>query len=177
MPILEIKHHPFVALRQKAEPVEKKLLKNSEFKQFSQNLMETLENKYPLGAGLAANQVGKLVRVFAVNLEIEKDQFMKQIFINPKVIHQSNETAIGWEGCLSFPDQWGKVRRAVSITVKALDPAGHTFEVDAANFYARLLQHEIDHLDGILFIDKLESELVDTARFEELMRREEEKVG
>ena len=177
MSALEIKHYPFVTLRQPAAAVDKSTVKSAGFKHFTQNLMETLEGKYPLGAGLAANQVGKLLRVFAVNLEIEKDQFMKQVFINPEIVEKSANTEVAWEGCLSFPDQWGQVRRSISVKVRALNPAGQSFESQATNFYARLLQHEIDHLDGVLFIDKLESDLVDTARFEELVRQEQEKVG
>lgn len=181
MALLEIKQSPFETLRQKAEKVTKNDLKDPAFQKLLDDLMETLENEYPMGAGLAANQIGTLKRFFAVNVEVGENAFLKQIFINPEIFEKSQQTDLDWEGCLSFvneegePDQWGLVRRATNVKLRAWDREGNTIEVKAGEFYARLLQHELDHLDGVLFIDKLESKLLSTEELDELMEKQAEK--
>jgi len=86
---------------------------------------------------------------------------------------------VDWEGCLSFngpedtPDQWGKVKRSNNIKVKCLDRDGNTLTFTAKDFYARLILHEIDHLNGVLFIDKLASKLLNTEELEEILGGEE----
>lgn len=180
MALLKIVQHPHDTLRKTATAVDNKTIASSEFQQFLDNLLETLENEYPLGAGLSANQVDKLWRVFVVNLEIESGKFLKTFFINPTITAFSKTTDTDWEGCLSFadkdgsPDQWGLVRRASSITVSAQNRDGETFTINANEFLARLIQHETDHLNGVLFIDKVESGLLSTAELEDLIELEEE---
>lgn len=183
MALLNIIQYPHDTLRKTATKVKQETIASSEFQQFLDNLLETLENEYPLGAGLSANQVDKLWRVFVVNLEIESGKFLKTFFINPHITASSKETDTDWEGCLSFadkdgsPDQWGLVRRAKSITVTAQNREGETFTINANEFLSRLIQHETDHLNGVLFIDKVESELLTTAELEDLIEIEEENIS
>ncbi len=180
MALKTIVQYPHEALRKIAKEVTEEQLKSNEFQQELDNLMETLENEYPLGAGLSGNQINSLYRMFVINMEIDNGQFLKQFFINPEIVSFSTQTDIDWEGCLSFngpngtPDQWGQVERATTIKVKFIDRQGRQQEFMASNFYARLIQHETDHLNGILFIDKLESELVNTVELDKILKAETE---
>ena len=180
MSVLTIVQYPTPVLRQLAEEVDEDVLASNDFAQFANNMMETLESYGPLAVGLSANQVGVLHRIFIINLEVREGEFLKQYFVNPKITSFSKETDLDWEGCLSFngpegtPDQWGKVRRATDIVVEAQNLRGDKFKVNAKDFYARLIQHELDHLNGVLFIDKLESELLDTQQLEKMLSEEPE---
>ena len=168
---LDIVIHPYDSLRATAEEVTTSDLMSVETQQFIDDLMETLEDKFPLGAGLSANQVDVLKRIFVINLELDNGMLIKQVFVNPKIELSSDETGIDWEGCLSFPDQWGQVVRPKTVRISAWDRHGDDFEINASNFYARLLQHELDHLNGDLFIDKLESELIDTKELDTIVEK------
>ncbi len=106
------------------------------------------------GVGLAAPQIGESVRVLVAEYE---DQHVA--FINPEIIKRSEEEILGTEGCLSIPGYVGDdVSRAASVTVKGRDPRGKEIRVKAEGWFARILQHEIDHLDGILYIDRIPKE-------------------
>ncbi len=112
------------------------------------------------GIGLAAPQVGELKRIIAVHLvkersPEEKSKTLPQVFINPKIIKKSKETVIDEEGCLSFPGLFLKIKRAKEVEVEALSEKGEKIHLKAEGLPARILQHEIDHLDGILFIDRI----------------------
>lgn len=102
------------------------------------------------GIGLAAPQVGELKRIIVVQTEKGSE-----IFINPKIIKKSKETIIDEEGCLSFPGLFLKIKRAKEVEIEALNERGEKIQVRAEGLPARIFQHEIDHLDGILFIDRL----------------------
>jgi peptide deformylase len=106
------------------------------------------------GVGLAAPQVGADVRITVIDCsEPESDRALR-VFINPEIIHK--EGSLVWEeGCLSIPGVFSNVKRARRVTVRALDRDGEAFEVDADELLAVCLQHEIDHLDGVLFLDHL----------------------
>lgn len=104
------------------------------------------------GVGLAAAQVGWDAQLFVLNITGEKDDEM--VFVNP-VIFETDGSATEEEGCLSVPGVFGKVKRAEHIRVKAFDLEGHEFEVEGDGLLARAVQHEIDHLNGTLFISKL----------------------
>jgi peptide deformylase len=102
------------------------------------------------GIGLAAPQVGRTERLAVIDLG--EDPF---VIINPEIVQSSSGRAKGEEGCLSIPDIYADVERPKSVTVRALDREGKQFERDATDLLARCLQHEIDHLDGKLFLDYL----------------------
>lgn len=137
-----------------------------EIKQISQDLLETgVAHKNPEAAGLAAPQIGHNVRVILVRdfkllPKTEKLVVTNTIMINPKIISKSKETDIDWESCLSIPNMYGKVKRHSSIKVIFLDENGKEHKIKASNFFARVIQHEIDHLDGILFTEKLFGKLI-----------------
>lgn len=104
------------------------------------------------GVGLAANQVGVLWRIITfTNPEEQKDQ----VLINPQIVHLSEEREKDEEGCLSFPDIYDQVERAKKVVVKGWDLEGKEITIEGEGLLARILQHEIDHLDGILFVDRL----------------------
>jgi peptide deformylase len=110
------------------------------------------------GQGLAAPQVDVLERVIVVELpEDEEDDQSGKLFalVNPEIVRAEGEEE-GEEGCLSIPGWWGEVKRATFVTVKAQDAKGKWLRIKAYDMLARVLQHEIDHLDGILFIDRIE---------------------
>lgn len=103
------------------------------------------------GIGLAAPQIGKNIRVAIVQLDPEDDVLE---LINPEIIFHEGEN-IDVEGCLSLPHQYGTVKRYETIVVRYFDREGDEYELEADDYFARAIQHEIDHLNGILFIDKM----------------------
>jgi peptide deformylase len=113
------------------------------------DLLETM--RYAPGIGLAANQVGVPLRVAVIELEEKVTEL-----INPQVVKSSGEV-LDWEGCLSIPGFVAEVTRAARVTVKAQDRHGKEFRIKGEELLARALQHEIDHLNGVLYIDYLES--------------------
>ena len=116
------------------------------------DMLDTLHNT-PNGGAIAANQVGVLRRLVVVDL----GEGVYQL-VNPEILELSGEQ-YSVEGCLSFPGTWGMVRRPQHITVRALDEQGNEVTIDAEGFLAKCLCHEIDHLDGKVFIDKIEEML------------------
>ncbi len=132
-------------LRKVSEPV----LDIKAHKALIEDLKENL--LYHSGLGLAAPQIWENVRIIAV-LSREDEPV---IYVNPEIIYLSKEKVIDEEGCLSFPDIFGKVLRANKVKVRALNENGEQVEVEEEGYYARAFQHEIDHLDGKLFIDRI----------------------
>jgi peptide deformylase len=126
------------------------------------DLLETMRDAP--GIGLAANQIGVPLRVAVIELEEKVTEL-----INPQIVRASGEV-IDWEGCLSIPGFVAEVKRAAKVTVKAQDRHGKEFRIKGEELFARALQHEIDHLNGILYIDYLES-------LEELVRVGEHPSG
>lgn len=147
MAILDVLSFPDERLRTVAKPVEEV---NDEIKQLVSDMFETMKDEN--GIGLAATQVNRHVQV--VVMDVSEDQSEPRVFINPEIIRKDGVT-ISEEGCLSVPGNYAKVERAESITVKALDADGKTFELDAEGLLAICIQHELDHLKGKLFIDYL----------------------
>ena len=144
------------------KPAEKIREFDAETKKLITDLLDTLRDaKDPEGAGLAAPQIGVLKRALIArrfyrdpdNPEIELSK--EYVFVNPKIISSSEELVSGMEACLSIPDTYGLVERPKKIKVKALDEHGEVVRKTLTGFMARIVQHEIDHLDGILFTDKL----------------------
>lgn len=110
------------------------------------------------GIGLAANQVGLPYRFFIVNCAADRDEPDEEfVFINPEILRRKGSVE-GEEGCLSLPELYGDVSRAEEIVVEAFDLDGQGFEVECSDIFARVIQHETDHLDGVLFIDRMSDE-------------------
>ncbi len=151
-------------VRQKAKKVGKV---DAPIRTLIRDLIETM--RAAPGVGLAAPQVGVPLRVAVV--EVEKTLYA---MVNPEIIEYSKETQASPEGCLSIPGYWAEVARAMTVRVRALDRKGKRFTVSAEGFLARAFQHEIDHLDGKLYLDRLPS-LDLLRRVEEL--EEEEKAA
>ena len=107
------------------------------------------------GIGLAAIQVGEPIRMLVIDLAKEGEPKAPQIFINPEVVESSDERSIYEEGCLSIPDYYAEVERPAKVRVKFVDERGQPQEIEAEGLLATCLQHEIDHLDGVLFIDHI----------------------
>ncbi len=144
MSILDIRVLGDPILRQATTPVE---TVTDELRQLAKDMFATMH--HARGIGLAAPQVGRTERITVVEID---DQPL--VLVNPQVLNAAGR-AKGEEGCLSIPDIYGDVERPRSVTVRAQDLEGKTFEIEATDLLARCLQHEIDHLDGKLFIDYL----------------------
>jgi len=138
------------ALRQISAPVRKV---NKEIVKLIQNMTSTMNENS--GCGLAAPQVGVLKRVIVVLLNQQTDQEVLLPMINPEIIFQSKQTYIDTEGCLSVPGYFDEVSRYENIIVKFLDKKGREQTLKLADLNARVVQHEIDHLNGVLFVDKV----------------------
>ncbi|WP_075217692.1 peptide deformylase [Mongoliimonas terrestris] len=107
------------------------------------------------GIGLAAIQVGAPLRIVTIDVSRDDDARVPQVFINPEVLSVSEETSTYEEGCLSIPEYFEEVERPSRVTVRYRDLTGETKEVEAEGILATCLQHEIDHLNGVLFIDHI----------------------
>ncbi len=134
-------------LRQKAEPVAEI---TDEIRALIRDMFDTMVAED--GVGLAAPQVGKNLRLFVV----KADDGIERAFINPQIIATSQELVSYEEGCLSIPKIYEEVVRPEKITVQALNERGRRITLDADGFLARVIQHEYDHLDGVLFIDRID---------------------
>ena len=152
MTMLKILHFPDKKLRQKALPVQEF---TDEIKQHIQNMFETMYNT-PNTAGLAAVQMNILHRIIVIDLSPNKDQPL--CLVNPEITWKSEEKTFNEEGCLSVPGGiYEPVERSKEIEFKALDSNGKEYSMRTDGFLAACVQHEIDHLDGILFVDYLSS--------------------
>ncbi len=144
--------HP--VLRQTARPVERSEIKDPRFQKFIDDMIETM-HEYS-GVGLAGPQVHEGLRLFVAMLD-DDDQAEASVIINPVITPSDARIVEGWEGCLSIPEVRGRVPRAPKIVVQALDRRGRTVEIEAEDLAARVIQHETDHLDGLLFLDRMKS--------------------
>lgn len=133
-------------LRQKAEPIEEI---NEEIVQLANDMIASLNPKE--GIGLAGPQVGVMKRIFIVHVEGDEPR----VFINPSIIGTSQDEVFYEEGCLSIPGVWADIKRPSVIQVQAWNEKGKPFRVEAKGIMARVIQHEYDHLEGILFVDRL----------------------
>ncbi|MEO9339190.1 peptide deformylase [Mesorhizobium sp. SB112] len=117
---------------------------------------DMLETMYDApGIGLAAIQIGEPIRLLVIDLAKEDEEPAPQVFINPEVVDTSDERSTYEEGCLSIPDYYAEVERPAAVHVKFLDRNGKEQEIFADGLMATCLQHEIDHLNGVLFIDHI----------------------
>ncbi|MBI4550089.1 MAG: peptide deformylase [Candidatus Omnitrophica bacterium] len=147
MATLEVRTYPDPVLSQVSLSVEE-LTEND--RQFIRDLVDTMY-EYD-GVGIAAPQVGVLKRIIVVSPNAEKGK--ETVYLNPRILEEEGEE-IGLEGCLSLPGISGEVKRAQSIRVEAQDLDGRKLEFRVKGFEARVIQHELDHLNGKLFIDRL----------------------
>jgi peptide deformylase len=147
MAILPIRTLPEPVLRQKSKRVSNI---DSSIHKLIENMRETMHATR--GVGLAAPQVGTLLRLIVIGIPEEEDI----VLINPQIIRRSGERLVD-EGCLSVPGYVGQIKRAESVTAKGRDQNGKEIRIKADNLLAQALEHEIDHLNGILYIDHLES--------------------
>jgi peptide deformylase len=158
--VLEIIKYPDRKLAQ----ISQKAAFDTDLKALVQNMLDTINSfKDPQAAGLSAIQVGFPVRVLIARDLISNkvdgngphEVFKDIVLINPKFVSYSNEEELDWEGCLSFPDLYGKVWRARKVKLKYQNLQGEEQRLTATNFLARVIQHEMDHLDGVTFNTKI----------------------
>lgn len=162
MAILEILTIPDPRLKQVSEPVD---VFDDELRSFLADLEET-RLAGPGAVGIAAPQVARFQRILIMDISKMKKPVPNHghlVLINPEISHWEGYD-MGREGCLSVPDYTGNVIRATSIQLKAQDPYGNALEYSMSGFEARALQHEMDHLDGMLFIDRVVSRRTDLFR-------------
>jgi peptide deformylase len=171
---MQIVQYPHPALRYKSVPITEISLELRDIVRQMFDLMYAAE-----GIGLAANQVALPYRLFILNLTGKREEpDQEHVFINPEIVKRKG-TQEAEEGCLSFPKLYGKIRRADEIVVEAFDLDGQGFELTVDDLASRAIQHETDHLDGKLFIDRLsESDLREMQSkitdFDALFRRQQE---
>jgi peptide deformylase len=154
MTILEIVTLPQAILRHKARKVSDF---GPDFQALVDDMVETM--RQAPGVGLAAPQVNESIRLIVVEYGDEEDEEIPPklyILANPEITSFSEDTLVGTEGCLSIPGIQGDVERSIAVTVKGLNRHGRPMTVKAKGWLARIFQHEIDHLDGILFVDRAE---------------------
>ncbi len=149
MALRTILEYPDPRLREVAKPVTQV---DDEVRQMVEDMAETMYAAP--GVGLAATQIGVLLRVFVIDIAAEDEPSDLRVFINPEIV--STEGQQSWnEGCLSFPGVSEEIKRAENVMVRALDEHGKAFELQTDGLLAVAIQHENDHLDGVLMIDKL----------------------
>ena len=154
MSILKVARMGHPVLRQRARPLDKSNLRDPFVQKLIEDMFETMHEYH--GVGLAAPQVHESVRIF-VGLLDEADDSEPIAIVNPEIVPVGDAKADGREGCLSIPEIYGVVPRYTAITLTGLDRAGRPIELPLKDFPARVAQHETDHLDGILFLDRMTS--------------------
>lgn len=149
--------HPIVREQCDEYPVE--MIGSDSFDRLIEDMFESMRN-YD-GVGLAAPQVQEPYRLVVYELsDTERYDSVDEtipatVLVNPEITDRSDSTLTDWEGCLSLPELRGEVPRSEKVTVRALNSEGESFTHEASGFEARIIQHEIDHLDGTLFVDRM----------------------
>ena len=141
---------PDPILRKKCQPLEKV---DDNVKKLMNDMLETMYNAP--GIGLAAVQIGILKRVVVIDISKEKEKKDPLFLVNPQILHKSNETSVYEEGCLSLPGHFAEIERPAQCVLKYIDFNGKENELKANGLLATCIQHEVDHLNGVLFIDYL----------------------
>jgi peptide deformylase len=156
MSILKVARMGHPVLRAPTKVLDKSSLRQPLLQKLIDDMIDTMFEYH--GVGLAAPQVHEGVRLFVGLLDEEpRPESDPVALINPEIVPQGTTTEEGWEGCLSIPDIRGMVPRYTDILVRALDREGKPIELRLKNFAARVAQHETDHLDGVLFFDRMTS--------------------
>lgn len=161
MPALKVAKLGNPVLRQIAEPVDLEALtgpRNSEIQQFMDDLIDTMRQE--VGVGIAAPQVARSIQIIVVEYEENErypgeNEIPLMVLVNPTITWMSEEKIQGWESCLSLIDLRGLVTRSKEVTVEAYTRDGEKIVIDASGFMAVVLQHEIDHLAGKVFLDRM----------------------
>ena len=141
---------PDPLLRENSAPIERF---DAELERFSKDMLETMYDAP--GIGLAAIQVGEPRRMLVIDVAGKDEDQAPLVFTNPEIVARSDEMSIYEEGCLSIPDYYAEVERPAKVTVSYQDISGERKEMEAEGLLATCLQHEIDHLNGVLFIDHI----------------------
>jgi peptide deformylase len=158
MAILKVARLGHPVLRQPAKPVPAEVIRNPEVQRFIDDMIATMR-EYD-GAGLAANQVHTLRQIAVIEVDTnarypDAPSIPLMVVINPVVTPLAEEMEDGWEGCLSVPDMRGLVPRFTSVRLSCLDREGPPVDLIAKDFFARVIQHETDHLQGIVYVDRM----------------------
>lgn len=154
---LDIRYDPDPVLREKAKRIK---TFDGALRKLAADMLETMHEN--AGVGLAAPQIGLSMRLLVAEYVPDKEDVesgergFKVILCNPEIVKSSEDMETGLEGCLSIPGWVGDVPRHVSVTVKGQTPEGKEVRLKADHYFARVLQHEIDHLNGVLFTDRIE---------------------
>jgi peptide deformylase len=156
MSILKVARMGHPVLRTRARALERKQIRTVPVQKLIDDMIDTMVEYH--GVGLAAPQVHEGLRIFVAALDDgEEKDAPPMALINPEITPVGPEMVEDWEGCLSIPDIRGRVPRAREIVVRAFDRDGERLELRAHDFSARVIQHETDHLDGVLFFDRMKS--------------------
>ena len=163
MSILKVARMGHPVLRAKTRPIERGDIKTAAIQKLIDDMLDTMAEYH--GAGLAGPQVHEGLRLFVAVLDAGEDGEAGEngkhdepyVIINPEISIVGSDIVEDWEGCLSIPDVRGRVPRAREINVRALDRHGERLQLSAHDFAARVIQHETDHLDGVLFFDRMRS--------------------
>jgi len=160
MSILKVAHMGHPVLREKAKPIEPAAIATPSVRQLIDDMIETMREYH--GIGLAAPQVHESVRIFVAGLEKEDTltgvtEIVPIAVVNPEITALGRDLVEDWEGCLSIPDIRGKVPRNRRVRVRGFGRDGEALDMELEDFQARVFQHENDHLNGILFFDRMKS--------------------
>jgi peptide deformylase len=159
MAILKVARLGHPVLRKVAAPVPVEEIRSRETQRLIDDMVETMREYN--GAGLAANQVHTLQRICVIEVNgnpryPDAPSIPLTVLINPVVTPLTADLEDGWEGCLSVPDMRGMVSRHTAVRLEAYDQAGKKLDVVAKEFFARVIQHETDHLNGIVYVDRMQ---------------------
>lgn len=150
--MLEIVKLPTKSLRERSEEIDREFLLSDQIQKLLQDMIPAMYKAE--GIGLAAPQIGRNIRACIIGKDSDKSLETDLILINPTFEKLSRKSDVESEGCLSVPYTFGKVKRLHKIHVKALSNTGEELDFEAKGFFARVIQHEVDHLNGMLFIDR-----------------------
>ncbi|HMH51404.1 MAG TPA: peptide deformylase [Candidatus Acidoferrum sp.] len=158
MAILKVARLGHPVLRQIAQPVPVEMIRSADVQRFIDDMVETMREYN--GAGLAANQVHTPIQIAVIEVAAnprypDAPDIPLTVLVNPVVTPITEEIEDGWEGCLSVPDMRGRVPRYTAVRLEGYDRDGGRMDVVAKDFFARVIQHETDHLNGIVYVDRM----------------------
>src|SRR5256714_11156061 len=159
MAILKVARLGHPVLRQIAQPVPIEMIRSADVQRFIDDMVETMREYN--GAGLAANQVHTPIQIAVIEVAAnprypDAPDIPLTVLVNPVVTPTTEEIEDGWEGCLSVPDMRGRVPRFTEVRLECRDRAGEKIDLVAKEFFARVIQHETDHLKGIVYVDRMQ---------------------